>query len=273
MNNVDGTETGLWDETDGYYYDQVINANGKRFPMKVHSLVGMLPMLAVETIQPKLLARLPNFKRRLEWFIAEPSRPAAEHRVLGGRGHRAAPASRDRRRRSNAPPLKPLLDENEFSEPARYSLGLALSSSASLRHPLPRSGVSRRLRSGRVAQRLVRRKLELARTGLVPHQLPLDRSAAELPFLLWGRISSGVSDGFRKIRVTLGSRVRALRPADRHLHASMRTDAAPFNGGVEKFQRDPLFRDLLLFYEYFNGDNAAGVGASIKPVGPGSWRN
>ena len=117
INNVEGTETGLWDETDGFYYDQVIDASGKRFPMKVHSLVGMLPMLAVDTIQPQILAALTELQTPARVVRAEPSRVAPQRRVHGNLRDGAAPAARDPRSRTAPRLLRVLLDENEFLSP------------------------------------------------------------------------------------------------------------------------------------------------------------
>lgn len=69
MNHIGGDEASLWDETDGFFYDVLHFPNGDRFPLKVRSMVGLIPLFAVETIEPEILNLLPNFKQRLEWFI------------------------------------------------------------------------------------------------------------------------------------------------------------------------------------------------------------
>ena len=61
--------TGLWNEEDGFFYDVLQLPDGNHFPMKIRSMVGLIPLFAVETLEPELLERLPGFKRRLEWFI------------------------------------------------------------------------------------------------------------------------------------------------------------------------------------------------------------
>ena len=60
---------GLWNEEDGFFYDVLKLPDGTQFPMKIRSMVGLIPLFAVETLEPELLERLPDFKRRLEWFI------------------------------------------------------------------------------------------------------------------------------------------------------------------------------------------------------------
>ena len=71
MNNVGGSGIGLWNEEDEFYYDVLHTPDGRYLPLKVRSLVGLMPLLAVETIQWQLIDALPGFKARLEciWFI------------------------------------------------------------------------------------------------------------------------------------------------------------------------------------------------------------
>jgi hypothetical protein len=67
MNNLGLEGVSLWDEADGFYYDVLHAENGDQFPLKVRSMVGLIPLFAVETLEPEVLAKLPGFKKRLEW--------------------------------------------------------------------------------------------------------------------------------------------------------------------------------------------------------------
>jgi len=69
MNNRCGSGIGLWNEEDEFYYDVLHTPGGRYLPLKVRSLVGLMPLLAVETIQPQLIEMLPGFKARLEWYL------------------------------------------------------------------------------------------------------------------------------------------------------------------------------------------------------------
>src|SRR3712207_6596123 len=69
MNNIGQDDISLWDEGDGFYYDVLHLPGTSSFPVKVRSMVGLVPLFAVETLEPEVLDRLPGFKRRLEWFI------------------------------------------------------------------------------------------------------------------------------------------------------------------------------------------------------------
>ena len=69
MNHLGNDGLSLWNEEDGFFYDVLHLPDGERRPLKVRSMVGLIPLFAVETLEPELLDRLPGFKRRLEWFI------------------------------------------------------------------------------------------------------------------------------------------------------------------------------------------------------------
>jgi len=70
MNDLGGSGIGLWNEEDEFYYDVLHTPGGRYFPLKVRSIVGLMPLLAVETIQWQLIDALPGFKSRLEWYLA-----------------------------------------------------------------------------------------------------------------------------------------------------------------------------------------------------------
>ncbi len=69
MNNAGGKGIGLWDETDEFFYDVLHTPGGRYLPLRVRSLVGLMPLLAIETIEPELLDAMPGFKARLEWYL------------------------------------------------------------------------------------------------------------------------------------------------------------------------------------------------------------
>jgi hypothetical protein len=260
MNEGDDT-TGLWDETDGFYYDRLDLEDGRRFPMRVRSLVGLLPMIAVETLQPQLLERLPNFKRRLEWFVA--NRPELARNVASlsaeGLGERRLLALLDGERLGRM--LKVMLDEAEFLSP----YGIRSLSKCHQEHPLSAN-------IGGVEFRVAYEPAE-SRTGTFggnsnwrgPVWFPLN-------FLLIEALQNFhffYGDSYRVEFPTGSGNLMTLwdvaTELSNRLIALFLPDAdgeRPFNGGVEKLQRDPNFRDRLLYYEYFHGDNGAGLGAS-----------
>src|SRR5262249_40150051 len=70
MNSRGSHATGLWDEHDGFFYDVLHSSEGNHISLKVRSMVGLIPLFAVETLEPEILERLSGFNRRLEWFVA-----------------------------------------------------------------------------------------------------------------------------------------------------------------------------------------------------------
>jgi hypothetical protein len=113
MNRLGGS--GLWDERDGFYYDQ-LRVDGRVVPMRLRSMVGLTPLMAVEVLDEELIEHLPGFKRRLRWFL-ENRQDLAQHIAYmeaGGNAKRLlAIPSRDRLERV----LRYVLDENEFLSP------------------------------------------------------------------------------------------------------------------------------------------------------------
>ena len=117
INTLGGT--GLWDETDGFYYDQ-LHLDGRNIPLRVRSLVGLMPLIAVEVLEEPTISKLPGFRKRMQWFL-EHRKDLAQHisymESEGGEdvhGHRLlAIPSRERLERV----LRYMLDENEFLSP------------------------------------------------------------------------------------------------------------------------------------------------------------
>ena len=69
MNHIGEMEESLWNEEDGFYYDVLHLPDNRQIEMKVRSLVGLIPLFAVGTLEPETLKQLPSFKKRMEWFI------------------------------------------------------------------------------------------------------------------------------------------------------------------------------------------------------------
>jgi hypothetical protein len=259
--NESEEQFGLWDERDGFYYDRLVLPDGRHYPMRVRSIVGLLPLLAVETLQPQLLERVPDFKRRLEWFLD--NRPELCRTIArvdaGGMHERRLLALLDGERLHRV--LRVLLDEAEFLS----AHGVRSLSKYHLAHPLV-------VRVNDAEFRVDYDPAE-SRSGLFggnsnwrgPVWFPLN-------FLLIEALQNFhffYGDGYRVEFPTGSGSLRTLweiaaELSDRLIGIFRRDDAGnrPFNGGVEKLQRDPHFRDHLLFYEYFHGDNGAGIGAS-----------
>ncbi|MGE5303662.1 MAG: MGH1-like glycoside hydrolase domain-containing protein [Alphaproteobacteria bacterium] len=253
--------TGLWNEEDGFFYDVLRLPDGNHFPMKIRSMVGLIPLFAVETLEPELLERLPGFKRRLEWFID--NRPDLTGNVAcmrtPGMGERRllSIATRDQLRQI----LKYMLDEREFFSP----YGIRALSQYHREHPyhLPVNGTDHR----------VDYEPAESSTGLFggnsnwrgPIWFPVN-------FLLVESLQKFhyyLGDGFKVECPTGSGKMMTLwevagEISRRLMRIFLRGDdsrRAVF-GGTEIFHNDPHWRDLIPFHEYFHGDNGAGIGAS-----------
>lgn len=261
MNHLGSKSLGLWDEEDGFYYDALHLPGGESFPMRVRSMVGLIPLFAVETLEPDVLDRLPGFKRRLEWFID--NRPdlvgnVACMRTAGQRERRLLSiVDRDKLRRV----LALMLNEQEFLSP----FGIRALSRYHQDRPymLGANG-----NSYRVAYEPAE-----SSTGLFggnsnwrgPIWFPVN-------FLLIESLQKFhhyLGDDFKVEFPTGSGRMLTLWEVAGELSRRLtriflrgRDGRRPFFGGIQKFQTDPHWKDLILFNEYFHGDNGAGIGAS-----------
>ena len=133
MNNRGQHNISLWNEEDGFYYDVLhLHDDGDDFPLKVRSMVGLIPLFAVLTIEPEMLEKLPNFKRRLDWFIENRKDLTNDVACMRTPGSRRTPAFGDR---------LPRAARTSFESDARRN-GISLA----LRHPLPCRNFTRKIR-------------------------------------------------------------------------------------------------------------------------------
>jgi hypothetical protein len=261
MNNLGADDISLWDEEDGFYYDVLHLPGAQSFPMKVRSMVGLIPLFAVETLEPEVLSRLPGFKRRLEWFID--NRPdltanVACMRTPGDDERRLlSVVSRERLRRV----LRVMLDEREFLSP----YGVRALSRFHREQPYT-------LRVNGTVHRVDYEPAESS-TGLFggnsnwrgPVWFPVNYLLVESlqkfhhylgdDFKVECPTGSGQMMNLSEVAAELSRRLSRIFLRDESGHR-------PVFGRVEKLQTDPHWRDLVLFHEYFNGDDGSGVGAS-----------
>jgi len=255
----DGIE--MWNEEDGFFYDVLHLSDGGQFPLKVRSMVGLIPLFAVETLEPELLERLPGFKRRLEWFtthrrdlttnLASMRKPGlGERRLLSIVG-------KERLRRI----LRVMLDEREFLSP----YGIRALSRFHLDQPY-----------------MLRVDGHVHRVDYEPAESSSELFGGNSNWRgpIWFPVNFLLIESLQKFHHYLGSDYKVECPVGSGQMMTLWEVAAeisrrlsriflrgtdgrrPVHGGTEKFQTDPHWRDLVLFYEYFHGDNGAGIGAS-----------
>jgi hypothetical protein len=252
---------GLWDDDDGFYHDVLHVDGGQRIPLRVRSVVGLLPLAATTTLGPGTLARLPDFAGRLHWFATNKPRFAASiantHVRDGAEGRLLSVVPPERLGRI----LAVMLDENEFLSPH----GLRALSAGHRDDPF--------------------------RVDLAGMQYSVDYEPAESTSGLFGGNSNWRGPVWFPVNQLLveavdrfarfygddytvecptgsGQQLTLSEVADelaRRLVSTFLDDAngrRPAFGSAEKLQRDPAWHDRLLFNEYFHGDTGAGLGAS-----------
>jgi hypothetical protein len=260
MNDIGGEGIELWDTKDGFYYDVLHHPDGHAFPLKVRSMVGLIPLFAVETLDPQVVDHLPGFKRRMQWFIE--NRPELSERFeteSTEQGPRRFLSLINRQRLKRV--LRYMLDENEFFSP----YGIRAVSRFHRDHPY-------RLKVDGMEYRVDYEPAESS-TGLFG-----GNSNWRGP--VWFPVNFLLLESLQKFHYFLGDGYKVECPTGSG-HMSNLWEVAgeisqrltriflrghdgrrPVFGGTEKFQTDPYWRDLIPFYEYFHGDNGAGIGAS-----------
>ena len=261
MNHLGSEETGLWDETDGFFYDFLHQHGTGSFPLKIRSMVGLIPLFAVETLEPDLVDQLPGFKRRLEWFIA--NRPDLTSNVASmdtlGVGERRllSIVTQGQLRRV----LRYMLDEKEFLSP----YGIRALSRVHHEHPY-------RLSANGHQYEVTYEPAESS-TGLFG-----GNSNWRGP--IWFPVNFLLIESLQKFYHYLGDSYKVECPTGsgqymnlweasqevsrRLTHIFLRDSdfRRPVHGDEKLYKDDPHWRDLILFYEYFHGDDGSGVGAS-----------
>jgi hypothetical protein len=252
---------GLWDEKDGFFYDVLKFPDGRKYPMRIRSMVGLIPLFAVETLEPELLEKLPGFKRRLEWFIE--NRPDLIGNVAcmrtPGMGERRllSICNRDQLRRI----LQYMLDESEFFSPH----GIRAISRFHHDHPytLPVNGNEHRVdyEPGESSTELFGGNSNWRGPVWFPVNYLLVESLQKFHHYLGEDFKVECPTGSGNM-LTLWQVAGELSRRLTSIFLKDEDGRRPVFGNSEKFQKDPNWNDLVLFYEYFHGDNGSGVGAS-----------
>jgi len=261
MNSLGTQQYSLWNEEDGFFYDVLHLPDDKRLPMRVRSMVGLIPLFAVQTLDCELLDRMPAFKRRLEWFIE--NRPdltenlAAMH--VGGVNERRLFSIADHEQLRRI--LEVMLDEEEFLS----SYGIRAISRYHRDHPFTLS--------------------TRGRTYIVDYEpgestTSLFGGNSNWRGPIWMPVNYLLVEALRRFHEYYGSTFQVECPtgsgrlmtlaevADEISHRLLRIfrqsteGRRAVNGTVDKFHSDPHWRELVPFYEYFHGDTGAGLGAS-----------
>ncbi len=253
--------SGLWDDFDKFFYDVLHLPDGRHVPLKVRSMVGLIPLFAVETLEPELLAKVPEFTQRLEWFLNYRPDLASlvSHWNEKGRGQRRLLSLLRGHRMKRL--LKRMLDETEFLSP--YGVRALSRVHAEQPYTFRVDGMDLS----------VRYQPAESDSGLFG-----GNSNWRGP--IWFPVNYLLIESLQKFHHYYGDEFRIECPTGSGVYLSIEEVAAELSRrltriflkdeqGVRpvfahhpRLQTDPHFRDHVLFYEYFHGDSGRGVGAS-----------
>jgi hypothetical protein len=252
---------GLWNEEDGFFYDVLKLPDGSQFPMKIRSMVGLIPLFAVETLEPEVLDRLPDFKRRLEWFID--NRPDLTDNFAcmrsEGAGERRLLSIADKDKLRSI--LKYMLDEREFL--SQYGIRALSQFHRDNPYALHVNGTEHRVdyEPGESLTGLFGGNSNWRGPIWFPVNFLLVESLQKFHHYLGNDFKVEFPTGSGNMK-TLWDVASELSRRMTNIFLRDEKGHRPLFGNLKKFQADPHWRDLLLFHEYFHGDSGSGVGAS-----------
>ena len=261
MDGMGKDAVALWDEEDGFYYDALRFPDGHHFPMKVRSLVGLVPLFAVGTLEPEILEKLAGFRKRTEWFIQNRPDLTAGIACMHSEGihQRRLLALTDRHKLPRI--LQRLLDETEFLSP----YGIRSVSKIHVEQPFIMSVNDEEYRVDYEPAESTNNLFGGNSNWRGPIWFPMNYLIIEAlhryhsylgdDYMIECPTGSGIRMTLKQVAINLGKRLGRIFQQDDNGHR-------PVYCNVETFQTNPHWQNLLTFNEYFNGDNGGGLGAS-----------
>ncbi|MCL5098945.1 MAG: glucosidase [Candidatus Omnitrophica bacterium] len=260
MNSLGGT--GLWDELDGFYYSQ-LRYDGRQVALRIRSLVGLIPLIAVENLEQEVMDKLPGFTKRMRWFLQNRQDITRHISCLAdspdephGRRLLAIPTQQRLER-----VLRYVLDENEFLSP----FGIRSVSRVHLEHPFVFNVDGHEYRVDYEPGEAQSDLFGGNSNWRGPIWMPINYLLIEA----LERYHHFYGDSFQvECPTGSGRKMNLQQVADDIACRLVRIflpDASgqrPCHGPDPRFATDPYWRDLLLFNEYFNGETGRGLGAS-----------
>jgi len=256
MKNMGGKGWDLWDESDGFFYDVLRHADGQHSQFRLRSLVGLIPLFAIERLEEDWMEPFPEFRSNFHWFLKNRTALAAQcvHTTVveGKTVHVLSIMSAEQIRRA----LVRVADPNEFAS----DFGLRSLSKVHLENPFRFGNAEVKYEPGESASKLKggnsnwRGPVWFPTTFMMIEALRKLGKAYGAEYLIvdpaTGRetpivdVAEGLAQGLIRIFVPDAHGRRPVHAADL------------------RYQNDPHWKDLVLFYEYFHGDTGAGLGAS-----------
>ncbi|MCW3080773.1 glucosidase [Segetibacter sp.] len=261
MASMGDKSAGLWDDEDGFYYDTLKMKNNQTVKLKVRSMVGLIPLFAVEVIDDSLLEEAPEFAKRLKWFLSnrpnlanlvsrwQDKNEGEKHLLSLLRGHRMKKI------------LERVLDKNEFLS----EYGVRSLSKVYEKHPYEFELKGNRFN-----------------IWYAPGESPIGMFGGNSNWRgpVWLPVNFLIIESIKRFHTYYGDDFKIECPRGSNEYMSLaevaafltkrllklflkdENDRRPFNGSNNKLQHDPDFCNYILFYEHFHGDDGRGVGAS-----------
>jgi hypothetical protein len=249
----------LWDEEDGFFYDVLHTRDGRRVPMKVRSMIGLIPLFAVSTLEASTLERLHDFRQRMDWFLANRSdltRNVASMDVPGEGARRLFSIVDAGQLRQI---LATMLDEREFLSPYGVRALSLVHKDRPYLFELDGRQYTVAYEPGESTNTLFGGNSNWRGPVWFPVNYLLIESLQRFHYYFGDEFQvecptgSGVMMNLWEVATELSRRLSSIFLAKDGRRAVYE--------GNERFQTDPHWRDLILFHEYFHGDTGRGLGA------------
>lgn len=261
INGTDEDSLGLWDEPDQFYYNHLNLPDGENVPMKIQSIVGLIPLLAVEVLDPEVMTKLPDFCRRMEWYLKHRPQLTAliSNWKAGGIGDRVL-LSLLRGHRMQAL-LKRMLDETQFlSDQGVRSLSKAHEQSP-FRYVTEGQTYEVKYWPGESRSNLFGGNSNWRGPIWMPINFLLIESLQKFHHYYGDAFKVECPTGSGKF-INLDEVADELTRRLARLFLKGADGQRPVLKYHSKLATDPHFKDYVLFHEYFHGDSGRGVGAS-----------
>lgn len=261
MENIGETKNGLWNEEDGFFYDLLQLNNGDSVPLKLRSIVGLIPMFAVEIIDHEMLQKLPAFTERMEWILKNKPELTnlVSHWEVEGKGGKHLMSILRKTRLTKV--LKRMVDEKEFLS----DYGIRSMSKVYENNPFELSVNGENFSVKYIPAESDSRMFGGNSNWRGPIWFPINflivESLQRFHYYYGESLqiefptNSGEMRNLKFVSDNLSKRLCSIFMKDENGNRA-------FNGGKELLNHDKYFKDYIMFYEYFNGDTGMGIGAS-----------
>ena len=261
MDNLGETKNGLWNEEDGFFYDLLQLNNGDSVSLKLRSIVGLIPMFAVEVVEHELLEKLPNFRKRMDWILNNKPELAnlVSHWEVEGRGGKLLMSVLRKNRLTRV--LNRMVDENEFLS----DFGIRSMSKVYAENPYVFS---------------VDGKDFTVKYTPAESDSSMFGGNSNWRGPIWFPINFLIVESLQRFFYYYGDNLQIEYPAksgamrnldyvatdlSQRLYSIFKSDEKgnrAFNGGNDLLNHNEFFKNYIMFHEYFNGDTGKGIGAS-----------